>query len=125
MSLEYVSVDDVRDWMGIKHTEMDTKLIFAIEACSNMVKNYLKDFSGYEAQRNDDDDYVLDSNYEPEIQLDANDERVVKAEVKLAVCELIRVFIDEPMTFATLQTQSKLPVQVEAILFPLRDPALA
>ena len=124
MSLEYVSLKEVKDWMQIQHTASDDRIVFAIQAGSNAVKNYLGDFSAYEGQRNTDDDYILDSNYEPEIQLDANDEQVVKYEVRLAVIELIRVMIDNPDAFYSFQSMSMLPPQCEALLKPLRDPAL-
>jgi len=124
MSLEYVSIKEIKDWMQIRHTGMDDKLVFASQAASNAIKNHLGDFSAYEGQRNEDDDYILDSNYEPEIQLDADSERVVKFEVRLACLELIRVIIDNPEAFADYSTRSQLPPQVEALLNPLKDPAL-
>lgn len=124
-ALEYVSLIELKNWMQIQHTAMDDKLEMAIMGFSNAVKNYLKDFSAYEGQRNEDDDYVLDSNYEPEIQLDANNDRVVKAEVKIAVIEYARIFIEQPELLANPGTVSGLPRHVEALLYPLRDPAMA
>ena len=124
-TLEYVSLTELKSWMQIQHSVLDDKLLMAIQGFSNAVKNYLKDFSAYQAERNADDDYVLDSNLEPVIELDANGDRVVKAEVKIAVIEYARIFIEQPELLVNVNTTSGLPQHIQNLLLPLRDPALA
>lgn len=123
MAIEYVNLDEAKDQCRVILTDTlhDDRLEQLIRACSVMVKNFLGDFSAYEGQRNTDDDYVTDSNYEPEIQLDENGDRVVKAEVKMAVLLLIeRFFNGQTEGFQ----KGELPPEITAILWPLRDPAL-
>lgn len=120
MSIEYVTLEEARDQVRAPGTIDDDRIELLIKAASGAVKNYLGSFSAYEAQRNDDDDYLLDSNFEPEIQLDNDGERVVKSEVKQAVLLLIERWYRGKVD--GLPTGS-LPPEVTALLYPLRDPA--
>ena len=123
MALEYVSLDEAKNQcrIGISDTLHDDRLEQLIQSASVIVKNELGDFSAYEGQRNTDDDYVVDSNYEPEIQLDEDNNQVVKAEVKMAVLLLIdRFFNGNTEGFE----HGKLPPEVTAILYPITDPVL-
>lgn len=94
-----------------------------IPAASAMVKNYLKDYSPYEAERNSDDDYYVDSNYEPVVIPPDTDGRTIKPEVKGAVLLLIDIMFKAGDGWATL-SHSTLPASVVSMLYPLRDPAL-
>lgn len=121
MALAYVSLSDAKAYSRIQHAALDQTIDLLIEAASSAVKNYLGDFSPYEGERDEDDDYVIDSNYEPVIKLDGNGNRMVKPEVKMSVLFLVDRWIKQPKGE---QTPGYLPVEVVSILYPLRDPAL-
>ena len=123
MALAYVSIIEQKEYSRIQHAALDDTITFLITAASAAVKNYLKDFSPYEGERNDDDDYVVDSNLEPENTLDSSGEQIVKPEVKMAVLFLVDRWIKQPQQ-ASEQVPGYLPVEVTSILYPLRDPAL-
>ena len=118
----YVSLSEQKEYSRIKHSALDTVISTAIEGCSAAVKNYLKDFSPYEGERDDDDDYVLDSNYEPVSKLDSQGNQIVKPEVKMAVFAEVDRHINKNAT-----VPAKFLYLTDAaisLLYPLRDPAL-
>lgn len=121
MALKYVSLEEAKNQLRVRHCQDDDHIDLLIQFASNAVKNYLKDFSAYEAQRNTDDDYLKDSNYEPLIQLDNEGEQVVKAEVKMAVLYLVKIAFDGEDD--AWSEDGKLPKTARNILYPLRDPA--
>lgn len=123
MALQYVTLETAKEYCRIQHCALDDTIQLLIQAASNAVKNYLKDFSAYEAERNADDDYVLDSNFEPEIQLDNDGNRVVKAEVKLAVLYEVDRRLKNPNADDQIQA-GYLSAVSTSLLYPLRDPAL-
>lgn len=124
MALQYVSLEEAKNQLRVRHCQDDDHIDLLIGYASNACKNYLKDFSAYEAKRNSDDDYLLDSNDEPIIQLDNNDARVVKAEVKMAVLYLISLaFNDRNGELQAQLAAGELPTAAKNILYPLRDPA--
>lgn len=119
----YVTLAEAKEYSRIQHSALDTTISTLIEAKSAAVKNYLGNFSPYEGERNDDDDYVLDSNYEPEPKLDSNGNQIVKPEVKVAV--LIEVDRDINFKKAPIAAQTNyLSDAATALLYPLRDPQL-
>ena len=120
MSIEYVTLEEARDQVRAPGIYDDDRLELLIKAASGAIKNYLGTFSAYEGQRNEDDDYILDSNFEPEIQLNDEDERVVKFEVRQACLLLIERWYRGNIDGMPANT---LPPEVAAILYPLRDPA--
>lgn len=122
MSLAYITTDEQKAFSRIQHTALDSLIWSLIQGASVAVKNYLKDFSAYEGERDADDDYVVDSNYEPVIQLDANGDRVVKAEVKVAVMFQVHRWIHADKYPS--DSMGYLCPEVTSILYPLRDPAL-
>ena len=123
MALAYVTRTEAKAYSRIQHTALDTTIDVLIEAASAAVKNYLNDFSPYEGERDDDDDYVVDSNYEPVAKLDSNGNQIVKPEVKMTVLLLVDRWLKQPPN-ASEQPMGYLPVEVTSILYPLRDPAL-
>lgn len=124
MALKYVSLEEAKNQLRVRHCQDDDHIDLLIGYASNACKNYLKDFSAYEAQRNTDDDYLLDSNDEPLIQLDNNGNQVVKAEVKMAVLYLISMaFNDRNGEMYQQISKGELPTPAQNILYPLRDPA--
>jgi hypothetical protein len=122
-ALKFASLEEAKNYCRIQHCALDDTIDLLIMAASNAVKNYLKDFSPYQGERNADGDYVLDSNYEPEIELDNEGNRVVKAEVKLAVLYEVDRRLKFPNT-ETDQQMGYLSNVATGLLYPLRDPAL-
>lgn len=123
MSLAYITRAEAKAYCRIQHTALDDTIDLLIGGASAAVKNHLGNFSPYQGLRNDDDDLVLDSNYEPEIAPDSNGDQVVKDEVKLAVLFLVNRWIKYGHE-TTATTPGFLPPEVESILCPLRDPVL-
>ena len=122
----YVSLSEQKEYSSIKHSAKDTIISTLIEGASAAVKNYLKDFSPYEGERDDDDDYVLDSNYEPVSKLDSSGNQIVKPEIKMAV------FIEVDRHLNMFQPRGQnIPAKfgylsdvAVGLLYPLRDPTL-
>lgn len=124
MPLAYVTLSEQKDYSQILHTGRDDTITLLIQAASAQVKNYLGNFSPYEGERNSDDDYHVDSNWEPVIALDSNGSQTVKPEVKLAVMYLVDIHLWPDRHKNEIKGQGRLPEAVETILYPLRDPAL-
>lgn len=122
MSLSYVTLSEQKAYSRIQHSALDTTIDLMIEACSAGVKNYLKEFSPYEGERTVDDDYVLDSNWEPEpADIDSAGEQAVKPEIKLAVM----IWVDYRLKKRESSNSNGMPPpEVVELLYPLRDPAL-
>lgn len=119
----YVSLAEQKEYSRVQHSALDTTIGILIEAVSAAVKNYLKDFSPYEGERDDDDDYVVDSNYEPVSKLDSNGNQIVKPEVKLAVL----LEVDRHINFKKQQPDAQFSYLSDpaiALLYPLRDPTV-
>ena len=119
--LRYVSKIEQKEYSRIQHDALDDTIDVLITAASAAVKNYLGDFSPYEGVRNDDDDFVVDSNYEPEQALDSSGLQVIRAEVRMAVLYLVDVWLKSK---EAPQESGYLPVTVKALLYPLRDPVV-
>ncbi len=119
--LEYVSLAEAKAQVRAPGSIDDTRLTLLLRAASAAVKNYLGDFSAYEGERDsNDDDEILDSNFEPEIEIDtATGYRLVRQEVKVAVLLLIDRWYNGNMEGMPGDT---LPPEVRAVLYPLRDP---
>jgi hypothetical protein len=124
MSLQYVTLTEQKNYSQILHTGRDDTITLLIQAASSQVKEYLKNFSPYEGERNSDDDYYLDSNFEPEIALDSNGSQAIQPRVKLAVMMLVDIQLWPERHPKPIEGQGRLPTAVETLLYPLRDPAL-
>lgn len=124
MSIQYVSLEQQKEYSQILHCGRDDTITLMIKAASAAVKNYLKDFSAYQGQRNDDDDYLVDSNYEPDILLDSEDGQEVKPEVQLAVLLAVDKKLNPKKYGNPTGDGNYLDPEVTQLLYPLRDPAL-
>lgn len=126
MSLEYVTLAEVKYQLRMAQSETydDTYLTLLIQSASATVKNYLKDFSPYEAERDSDDDYWVDSSGYREVIGPDSDGRAVKPEVKAAVLILIAEWYKNREGEGAEYVHMVLPAPVLALLYPLRDPAL-
>ena len=87
--IRYVSIIEQKEYSRIQHDLLDDVIDLQITAASTAVKNYLGDFSPYQVERNDDDDLVIDSNYEPLPVLDSSGLQIVRPEVKMAVLYMV------------------------------------
>lgn len=122
----YVTLERAKAHLNMDHDEDDTLIEAYVQAASGAVKNYLKSGSPYEVERDSNDDPILDSNGDPEYIRDSNDDKVVAAVVQSAVLLLIGHFYkdrDENPNGAF--EAGYLPKPVTALLYQLRDPALA
>jgi hypothetical protein len=90
------------------------------------VKNYIKSASVYEIDRDSNDDPILDSNDDPTYVTDSSGDKIVRFEVEAAVLILIGHFYKDRDENADGAFEAGyLPRPVTALLYPLRDPALA
>lgn len=121
MPIAYVSIAEQKEYSRIQHNALDALIATIIEAASAAVKNYLKDYSPYEGERNSDDDFIRDSNYEPKIFLDSSESQVVKSVVKLAVMYEADIAIKGRERKGQ---HGYLDEYTVSLLYPLRDPAL-
>ncbi|HEK1482710.1 TPA: phage gp6-like head-tail connector protein [Pseudomonas aeruginosa] len=122
----YVTMERAKAHLGMDHDEDDTLISAYISAASGAVKNYLKSASAYEVERDSNDDPVLDSNGDPVYARDSNGAKEVRLEVQQAVLLLIGFFYkDRDENPDGAFAQGYLPAPVTALLYPLRDPALA
>ena len=115
----YVTLQDAKDHCRIDHSYDDGDVAWKIDAASSMVKNYLKSVSPYEPSRNAETDTPLyDSNG---FAIKDEDLNVIRYEVRAATLILVQMLYDQEYEFKP----GYLPDPVQAILYPLRDPALA
>lgn len=121
--VQYVTLEQQKEYSTILHCGKDDTINLMISAASAAVKNYLKDFSPYEGQRNTDDDYLVDSNYEPNILLGSDEAQIVKPEVQLAVLLAVDRQLNPKKYGQNSATANYLDAEVVALLYPLRDPA--
>jgi hypothetical protein len=104
----------------------DADLTLKIHAASGAVLNYLKSGSPYELERNSSGVIVEDSAGRPIPVTDSNGDPVVLFEVRAAVLLMVGYLYrlrddNEGKAFEP----GYLPAPVTALLYPLRDPALA
>lgn len=124
--MEYVTLERAKAHLGMDHDDDDTLIGAYIVAASGAVKNYLKSSSPYEVERDSNDDPVLDSNGDPEYIRDSSGDKVVALPVQQATLLLIGHFYkDRDENPDGAFAQGYLPAPVTALLYPLRDPALA
>lgn len=120
--IEYATLWEVKKYCRIQHSALDDTLQLLIYACSSAVKNYLKSASAYEVERNTDDAPILDSSDLPEVIIDSNDCKTVRAEVQLAVMYWVDLRLKNP---SSEDPNGEPPAVVKNLLYPLRQPALA
>lgn len=114
----YVSLPDAKRHCRIDHDEDDVTILAYIEAASSMVKSYIKAVSPYEPTRDAYDTPLYDSNG---FSVDDTDLNAIRYEVRAAVLILVQRLYDQDYEF----DPGYLPPEVTAILYPIRDPALA
>ena len=126
----YVTLARAKNHLEMDHDDDDSLITVYIQAASGAVKNYIKSASVYEVDRDTNDDPILDSNGDPTYVLDSGGDKIVRFEVEAAVLILIGyLYKDRDNNGNTAIgggfTAGYLPQPVTALLYPLRDPALA
>ena len=114
----YVTLQEAKDHVGTDHDEDDCKILSKIEHASSVVKNYLKAISPYEPQRDADDTPLYDSNG---FSIKDTDLSAIRYEVRAATLIMIQRLYDQDFEL----NPNYPPAEVVALLYPIRDPALA
>ncbi|HUH38763.1 MAG TPA: phage head-tail connector protein [Spongiibacteraceae bacterium] len=126
-----VTLQEASDHLRRDTDDDDPDLGLKIHAASGAVMNYLKrEMMAYEPERDSMGNAVVDSNGWPLPQLDSSGEPVPRFEVKAAVLLMLGELYKnrEGEQGGEIPTQwgyGYLPRPVVALLYPLRDPALA
>ena len=124
--MEYVSLESAKAHLNMDHDQDDLLIAAYFKAASSAVKAYLKSASPYEVERDSNDDPVLDSSGNPEYVRDSSGEKVVMSQVQSAVLLLVGyLYKDRDQNPDGAYDHGYLPMPVTALLYPLRDPALA
>ena len=121
MALEFVSLAEAKAHLRVTHDMDDADIRLKLRAASGAIKNYMGEFSVYEPDRNADDDPLLDSNWEPVVAGETTGTKEVRWEVRAATLILMQKLYDQEYQF----DPGHLPPEVTALVYPLRDPALA
>lgn len=122
-----VTLQEAKDNLLIDFNTYDTDITLKIKSASGMVLNYLKSRRNlYVILVDDDGEPLLDSQGAVIYELDSQGSRIIRDEVKQAVLILVGIFFrDRDGVEAKDWGPGFLPAPVTAILYPLRDPALA
>lgn len=126
----YVTLDRAKAHLNMDHDDDDSLITAYIVAASGAVKNYIKSASVYEVLRDSNDDPILDSNDDPTYETDSSGDKIVRFEVQAAVLILIGYLYKDRDDNGNTAIgggfdAGYLPNPVTALLYPLRDPALA
>jgi hypothetical protein len=122
----YVTLERGKQHLNMDHDLDDVLITAYIGAASGAVKNYLKSASPYEVERDSNDDPILDSSGDPTYITDSSGDKVVKYEVQAAtLLQLGFLYKDRDENPDSAFDRGYLPKPVTALLYPLRDPALA
>lgn len=122
----YVTLERGKQHLNMDHDQDDVLITAYIGAASGAVKNYLKSASPYEVERDSNDDPILDSSGDPVYVVDSSGDKIVRYEVQAAVLLMLGfLYKDRDENPDSAFDRGYLPKPVTALLFPLRDPALA
>ncbi|HBO3547945.1 TPA: phage gp6-like head-tail connector protein [Pseudomonas aeruginosa] len=122
----YVTLEQAKSQIEIDHDASDSLIMGYILSASASVKAYLKSASPYAVELDSNDDPVLDSNGDVVYVRDSNGKKEVNMIVQQAVLLLVAIYFkDRDENADSIFEQGYLPKPVTALLYPLRDPALA
>lgn len=124
--MNFVTVDDAREHLQIGDDSHDAWLATWIPSASAMIRNYMQGHRLFEVEIDTSGNPVLDTNGDPVIATDTNGVPLVRFEVRAATLIMLGYLFrqrdeDEHREFE----MGYLPRPVTAILYPLRDPAIA
>lgn len=122
-----VTLEEAKNHLFIDFDTFDADITLKIKSASGMVLNYLKGRKNlYVIELDEDGDPILDSQGYQIYELDSQGDRLVRDEVKHAVLIMLGIlYRDRDGVEAKDWAPGFLPAPVTAILYPLRDPALA
>lgn len=124
--MTYVDLPTAKKHIGMDHDDDDSLIELYIKAASGAVKNYLKSSLPFEVVRDEFGNPAIDSNDDPVLVVDSSGAFVIRSEVVSATLILIGHFYkDRDNNADGAFQQGYLPMPVTALLWPLRDPALA
>lgn len=122
----YVTLERAKQHLNMDHNLDDTLIEAYVGAASEAVKNYLKSASAYEPERDSNDDPILDSSGDPVYAEDSNGDKIVRYAVQAAVLLMVGfLYKDRDENPDSAFERGYLPRPVTALLYSLRDPALA
>lgn len=122
----YVTLDRAKRHLNMDHDLDDPLIEVYVQAASGAVKNYLKSASPYEIERDSNDDPILDSSGDPVYVTDSSGDKLVSYPVQAAVLLMVGfLYKDRDENPDQAFQAGYLPKPVTALLYPLRDPALA
>lgn len=122
----YVTLARAKQHLNMDHDEDDNLIEVYVQAASGAVKNYLKSASPYEVERDSNDDPILDSSGDPVYVVDSAGDKLVSYPVQAAVLLMVGfLYKDRDENPDSAFDRGYLPMPVTALLYPLRDPALA
>lgn len=130
MAFKYATLAEAKRQVNVPEddTYHDAYLNMLLDAASGAVKNHLGKLSAFQPVLNEDDEpFVFDSNYEPELESFDSATRAerVRPEVKQAVLFLVgEWFRYRDGEGSNYGPNNELPKPVVALLMPLRDPQL-
>lgn len=121
--LAFVTLDQAKEYARIQHTALDDTIGDLIHAASAAVKGYLKSASPWAVELDDDGNPIEDSSGDT-VRVEDSNGPVAKPQVRLATLMLVNRWLKYGHE-STATDPGYLPPEVTAILYPLRDPALA
>lgn len=122
-----VTLEQAKEHLLVDFDDADNDIKLKISAASGSVLNYLKNRKKLYVPQVDEDGYdVLDSQGDVVYELDSSGDRIIRDEVKHATLILLGYFFrDRDGAEGKDWAPGFLPPPVTALLYPLRDPALA
>ncbi|WP_395504720.1 head-tail connector protein [Ectopseudomonas hydrolytica] len=124
--MNYVTLELAKAHLNMDHDEDDNLIGLYITAASRAVKNYLKSGSPFKVETDSDGNDVLDSSGAPVYERDSLGAKIIAEEVQAATLLLIgHLYKDRDENPDGAFEAGYLPKPVTALLYPLRDPALA
>lgn len=121
-----VTLQEARDHIRSDTTADDADLTLKINAASGAVLNYLKGASPWQYEYDSNLGVQLDSAQQPIPLLDSSGQKILRWEVRAAVLLMVGyLYKDRDENPDGEYEQGYLPKPITAILYPLRDPAIA
>jgi hypothetical protein len=121
-----VTLQEARDHLRSDTTADDSDLTLKIQAASGAVLNYLKGASPWQYEYDSNLGVQLDSAQQPIPLLDSSGQKILRWEVRAAVLLMVGyLYKDRDENPDGEYEQGYLPKPITALLYALRDPAIA
>ena len=128
MIKDYVTLEQAKNHIMLDHNEDDAHVSLLIKAATAAIKNYLKNSNPFQFKTDDFGNAILDDGCMLTYLKDDNDNYIVRFEVVAATLILISEMYknrEAEQDGAISEGYGYLPRPVVALLYPLRNPALA